>query len=110
MRILVCGGRDYDDYGMVKTVLGHWKPTEIVEGGANGADNLAAMYAIANELPHLQYKADWKTHGRAAGMIRNKHMLENSKPDMVIAFPGGRGTTDMVTRAIEAGIPTEIIE
>lgn len=48
--------------------------------------------------------ADWKTHGRAAGPIRNQRMIDEWKPTLVIAFAGGRGTADMIRRAKAAGI------
>jgi hypothetical protein len=112
MKVLVCGGRDFDDYEKVKDVLSQlfpW-PTLIIEGGADGADNLANMWARSQKIPVQQYKADWEKHGKGAGMIRNKQMLDEGKPDFVVSFPGGRGTWDMTSRAIEAGIPTEIVE
>jgi hypothetical protein len=48
------------------------------------------------------YEADWISLGRKAGPIRNQRMLEEGKPDLVMAFPGGRGTADMVRRGKEA--------
>jgi hypothetical protein len=56
------------------------------------------------------YPADWKKHGRSAGPIRNQHMLDVGKPNLVIAFPGGRGTADMMKRAEKAGIEVRRIE
>ena len=50
--------------------------------------------------------ADWETHGRAAGPIRNEKML-TWKPDLVVAFPGGVGTADLVRRAEAAGVPVQ---
>ena len=52
------------------------------------------------------YMADWDGLGRKAGPIRNQRMLDDGKPDLGIAFPGGRGTADMVRRAREAGVET----
>lgn len=110
MRVLVCGGRDYDDRDKVFATLDtlqrqHGRLT-IIEGGASGADALAADWAYAQPACHLiREPADWKTDGRAAGPIRNKMMLDLHKPQLVVAFPGGRGTADMVRRAVEAGVP-----
>ncbi len=112
MKVLVCGGRDYDDYAKVRDVLSQlfpW-PTQIIEGGADGADNLAKIWARGQGISVHTFKAQWDKYGKAAGMIRNKEMLDEGKPDRVVAFPGGRGTSDMVSRAIEAGIPTDIVE
>ena len=106
MRVLVCGGRDYDDRAtMQRELIGLPLDSVIVHGDAHGADRLAAD--IAPELSHgyitEAHPADWKKHGRAAGPIRNQERLD-SGIDFVIACPGGRGTADMVRRARKAGI------
>ena len=118
MRVLVCGGRNFDDRSAMARVLRRFKPAiptdddlaehVIITGGASGADELAAQYAEVFGIRLRVYPADWKTHGRAAGPIRNQKMLDEGKPDLVIAFPGGRGTADMVRRAKAAGIPVEL--
>lgn len=118
MKVLVCGGRDYDDYIRAWSVLysicdefGLWdedmllpEGITIVHGGARGADRLADQWAVANWVPIEEYKADWDKYGKSAGHRRNQEMLDKAKPDLVIAFPGGRGTADMVRRAKEAGV------
>ena len=103
MRVLVCGGRNYSDEGRLTEVLDDLKPTEIIHGGARGADSLAEKWAATRQVPCHVYPADWRRHGRAAGPIRNREMLEQSKPDLVVAFPGGRGTAHMVRIARAAG-------
>ncbi len=104
-RILVCGGRDFDDWHMLDQELSTWGEFQLVEGGATGADFLAKVWVKWKQLPTpLTFKADWEAHGKAAGGIRNQKMLDAGKPDFVIAFPGGRGTADMVRRAEAAGV------
>jgi hypothetical protein len=61
-------------------------------------------------VPIDVYVAQWKKHGRAAGPIRNQRMLDKGKPDLVVAFPGGRGTADMIRRAERAGVPVRIAD
>ena len=108
MRVLVCGGRDYQDAARVSQVLqiGHekYKYSAVIEGGAKGADAWAAMWARSHGLPVVTFPADWGRDGKAAGPKRNQRMIDEGKPDMVIAFPGGRGTADMVRRAKAAGV------
>lgn len=84
----------------------NWLPTDIViiAGGAKGADSAAADFAVVSFCQLQEFKADWNKHGKAAGAIRNQQMLDEGKPDLVVAFPGGRGTADMVRRAKKAGI------
>lgn len=89
-------------------VLDRIRPAKIIHGGANGADSLAHQYAHISGIPVTVYPADWKKHGRGAGPIRNAQMLTEGKPDLVVAFPGGTGTKDMVTRAKRAGV--EVLE
>jgi hypothetical protein len=107
-RVLVCGGRDYDDWRRLHSVLQREFGDEtitIIEGGAIGADFLARVYAKQYNLPHEQYPADWAKDGKAGGSIRNQRMLDEGRPDYVIAFPGRTGTADMVRRAKKARVP-----
>ena len=108
MKVLVCGGRDFND----ALTLGSWLGgvhkqrgiTLLIEGGARGADFMARKFAEWSKIPTKTFPADWDAHGKAAGHIRNKQMLDEGKPDLVVAFPGGRGTADMVRQARAAGV------
>lgn len=82
----------------------------VVTGGARGVDFLASRWAIANEIKTCIYPAQWSKLGKAAGPVRNQRMLDEEKPDMVLAFPGGIGTADMVDRAKKAGITVLPVE
>jgi predicted Rossmann-fold nucleotide-binding protein len=108
MRVLVCGGRDYADEHRVFNELGRiHRATSIsvlIEGGATGSDQLAARWALGAGVPTDMYAADWVHFGKKAGPIRNQRMLDEGKPDLVVAFAGGRGTADMVRRAKAAGV------
>jgi len=112
MRALVCGGRNFHDYEWLCEVLSSFenfkgqKITEVIHGAAWGADYLAGVWARQNKLPVREFPADWTTHGHDAGPLRNAQMLAEGKPDIVIAFPGGAGTADMVLKAKIARVPT----
>lgn len=108
--ILVCGGRNYRDYTRLAKELDALAPTKIIHGGATGADYLAAQYVTARGIACEVYPADWTQYGRSAGPIRNQRMLDLGRPNLVLAFPGGRGTADMVRRAFGAGIPVITVE
>lgn len=115
-RILVCGGRDYADR---VTVFGYldrlWRESapldalEIIQGGATGADALAREWCCNREVPYVNVPANWKLHGKAAGPIRNQKMLDKYEPDLVLAFPGGKGTADMVSRAMAASVQVMLV-
>lgn len=106
VNVLVCGGRDYRDKARVYAELDALAPTMggLMSGGAPGADTLAWDWAWSRGFHCERYMADWKAHGKAAGPIRNERMLVEGKPDLVLAFKGGRGTQDMVSRAEKAGV------
>ncbi len=108
MRVLVCGGRDFCEGRAVVEALGPMHRatpfSAIIHGAARGADYLAGAWARWMQVPELPFPADWERDGRAAGPIRNQRMLDEGKPDLVVAFPGGRGTADMIRRARKAGL------
>jgi hypothetical protein len=114
VRLLVCGGRDYDDRDHIWNTLcdidAKRGPIEVViHGAATGADSEAMIWAQTERtngriIKHAPFVADWYTHGKAAGPIRNQRMIDEGKPDLVVAFPGGRGTADMVSRAKTSNI------
>jgi len=111
MRVLVCGGRDFDDESAVVNYLfriDDERPiTSIIHGGAHGADALGGKTAQLLQVPCHVFPANWKRDGKAAGPLRNQRMIDEGKPDLVVAFKGGRGTADMVRRAKLAGIEVE---
>lgn len=102
--VLVCGGRSFENADVVYGTLDGLLPSRVVHGGATGADALARKWALSSGVVQVEYPAQWGRHGKAAGPIRNQTMLDTEKPDVVVAFPGGRGTADMVRRARAAGV------
>lgn len=109
MRILVCGGRDYQDreslfYTLTHLDQGDFREFEIISGMARGADSLAVDFAKTYDLPLHEFPANWDKHGRSAGAIRNQQMLDDGRPDLVVAFPGGKGTAHMVSIARKKGV------
>ena len=105
-RIIVCGGRDFEDVDRVRSVLALLRPDILlIHGDARGADRCAARVWEASFDGRTEaHPADWRGQGKAAGAIRNRQML-NIGVDAVIAFPGGTGTANMVSIARHAGVP-----
>lgn len=98
MKVLVTGGRAYNNAKVVADVLDVLKAQGIellIEGGAKGVDTLAREWARKNSVKCKTVRADWDGEGKAAGVYRNVRMLGLS-PDIVVAFPGGKGTAHMV--------------
>lgn len=113
MRILVCGGRDYASTATINAELdalhGEHGITCLIHGTARGADALADAWARRRGIPVTAFPAEWSKHGKAAGFRRNETMLRDGKPELVIAFPGGKGTAHMVRLATAAGVPMKRI-
>lgn len=113
IRLLVCGGRDYINERRVYEVLAEYKTqvSVLIHGAARGADFIAGQWAIVNNIPELPFKvtkSQWEQYGKAAGHRRNTRMFVEGKPDLVIAFPGGPGTANMVRQARAANV--QVIE
>ncbi|URQ03738.1 hypothetical protein PVA23_361 [Vibrio phage PVA23] len=116
-RILVCGGRKYNNRKLVYAALdkiynsSYIGRLTIIEGGALGADRLAQDWAnqahIDVEL--ITCEADWDKHGVSAGYRRNTDMA-NLKPDLCLAFKGGRGTQNMVDICRDRNIKVHLLE
>lgn len=108
-RVIVCGGRDYDDRTQLFTVLDAAHMANpivlLMHGAAKGADRLAEIWAKDSGVPCQAFHADWEAHGKKAGPIRNQRMLDNGLPHLVIAFHGGAGTADMIRRAEACNVP-----
>lgn len=112
--ILVCGGRKYGNKERLWQIMDeivNCSPDNplgdhcrIIHGGATGADVLADQWAACNWKDLKMYPANWLKYGRMAGAMRNQQMLDEEEVDLVVAFPGGKGTADMVRRARAAGI------
>ena len=115
MRVLVCGGRDFSDVKLahekISMVIGYifMTPPTIIHGGASGADTIAGEYAKLNGFPCEVYPADWATHGRSAGPIRNRQMIVEGRPDVVLALHGGKGTQNMIKQATSAGLTVYVV-
>ena len=104
--VLVCGGRDFCNGKMMYRVLDEIGPRTIIHGAARGADSLAGQYARNREIPCREFPARWRQNGRfnrAAGYQRNQRMLDEGNPTLIVAFPGGPGTQDMIRTSRDRG-------
>lgn len=111
MRVLVCGSRDWSDIHTIRMRLLRLPPdATIVHGAAPGADTTAAWLAQDFGFTVEAHPADWKTHGKKAGVLRNIEMLD-TEPHLVLAFWDGssRGTAHTIREARKRGIPVEVI-
>jgi hypothetical protein len=127
-KILICGGRHvphdiseiFNQFSAIvdKHIIDWSEPdnygntlpiAHIIHGNARGVDTLADRYAVVNWLKLSVFPADWTSHGKAAGFIRNQQMIDEN-PDLVLAFNPGRGTEDTIRRAKKASITTFVYQ
>ena len=119
MRVLIAGSRTYTYDTVIDSLIrglqAEHDSLRVINGQAKGADMLAHDLAEAYGAITVPFPADWDKYGKAAGPIRNKQMLDEGKPDMVIAFldrpeSESRGTANMIKQAQKAGVPVYVIE
>jgi hypothetical protein len=117
--VLVTGGRDYTDYETVEEpirfLVGFYgDDLRMLHGGARGADSLAQRAIEKYEITHKVFPADWKTHPKAAGPIRNVQMVDyldfcrnKGHTTQILAFPGGSGTIHCISEAEDRFHPVD---
>jgi hypothetical protein len=108
MRVLICAGRHYSDIGMSRQVLDAYnnvqRITVLVHGGNQFLGSEIEDWAREAGADIVRYPPNWQLHGKQAERRRNQFMLLDSKPDVVIALPGGEDTDELVEHARTAGI------
>lgn len=105
MIIIVTGSRFWSDrktiFDRLDTCHAIEPITLLVQGGAKGADSIAWDWAFDRKVPRDTVDAEWDIHGKAAGMIRNRKMLDSYPKAKVEAFPIGKsiGTRGCIREA-----------
>lgn len=127
MRVIIAGGRDFNDYQYLCEIMDHVlrrvnKDKLVIVNGdgpgkwdnqlkkyvTEGADQLGKRYANERGYELDLYPPDWKGLGKKAGPIRNKQMAQNA--DALVAFnTGGNGTKSMISLAEEHGLKVRVI-
>lgn len=112
--VLICGGRTFCDHILFNKTMDKIHKergvTHVLQGGAKGADYFAHVWSAKRGIRETVFNAEWKKYGKSAGPIRNRVMLDEGRPDLVVAFPGGTGTAHMVAYAWKKGIETIVVE
>ena len=106
MRIIIAGGRDFkpseQDWFLVRDLLIAHRATEIISGGARGADAFGERMGNRMGITVRVFSAEWNKYGKLAGPRRNRLMAEYA--DAIILMPGGRGTDNMRFHARSNGL------
>ena len=112
-RVIIAGSRDFNDFvylqGYLATIPPWLEITEVVSGGAPGADTLGEQWATLHNVPIKRFPAEWERLGKKAGPIRNAEM--GIYAEGLIAFWNGtsKGTLHMINFMKEAGKWTYVI-
>ena len=113
-KVIVAGGRNFADYGKLKSTLDYlfsrMSDIEIVSGMAKGADSLAVKYAMEKDIVVKKFPADWDSFGRGAGFKRNTEMARYA--DACVCFWDGKskGTAHMIQIARKHNLRLRIIK
>lgn len=105
MKVIIAGGRDFDNYDYLSETMKNLNiiVSEVVCGGARGADSLGEKWAQINGIPVKYFPADWDGLGNYAGHARNRQMAEYA--DFLVAFWDGKskGTQNMISTMQQLG-------
>ena len=118
MKVIVAGGRDFNDYKLLKETLNNFQQeygniTEVVSGTAKGADKLGEQYANENNISIKRFVPDWEGLGKKAGHVRNRKMGDYAKEHngMLVAFwdKQSRGTKGMIDYSTKIGLKSVVV-
>ncbi len=114
IKLIIAGSRDFNDYELLKSKLDkvkkHYGEFEVVSGKARGADSLGERYARENNLPIVEFPADWDKNGKSAGYIRNAEMADYADGCVVFWDGVSKGTQHMINLAKEKEIQLAIVK
>jgi hypothetical protein len=111
MKTAVIGTRTFENYEQLEKTLNDLgdKPTEIISGGAKGADALAERYATENGIKMTVINADWHMHGKMAGPMRNLLIVEACEQLVAMWDGESKGTKHAINEARKQGKPTKVV-
>jgi len=112
VKTIIAGSRTITDWQILAAAINAcpWEITEVVSGGAAGVDTLAEEFAIEMGLRCLVIPAEWKTHGKRAGYMRNEVMLTHARHLLAVWDGASRGTRHTVQRAKQQGAEVFLYE
>lgn len=110
MNTIIAGGRDIDNYDLLLAALSKcpWRITGVISGCANGADKLGERWAKEKKIPVKRFPADWETHGKSAGQIRNREMAACAEALVALWDGKSRGTEHMIAEAQKRGLSVHV--
>lgn len=114
IRCIVAGGRDFKNYQIMMSKLNFLfqckhPDIEIVCGMASGADTLGMRYAKLKGYKVAEFPADWESHGKSAGPIRNLQMAKYATHCVVFWDGKSKGSKNMIETAKNQGLTLVVV-
>ncbi len=116
-KVLICGSRTWNDRELIRSwlcKLQDWGYDTLIEGEARGADSIARDEAGKMRFKIEKYPANWDKYHKVAGPIRNKQMLVEDKPSLVVAFSqdisNSKGTRNMVEQSLRSKVEVIVVD
>ncbi len=110
MKVIIAGGREVTNPQALTRAIADsgFEITEVVSGGARGADYLGQLWAEENGIPLRHFLPDWLTHGKSGGPIRNRKMAEYAEALIALWDGSSRGTKNMIEEAKKRGLKVHV--
>lgn len=110
MKVIIAGSREIEDYDALVSTIEEagLEITEVVSGGCRGVDYMGERWAGEHGIPVRQFAADWVTHGRMAGELRNREMAHYAEALILLWDGKSPGASCMLRESTDAGIPTHV--
>jgi hypothetical protein len=112
MRTIIAGSRGITCLQAVRDAVNSapWTITEVVSGTARGVDRLGEKWADENGLSVTRFPANWDTHGRRAGYLRNEQMANYAEALLALWDGESKGTKHMIDIAVAKGLRVFVAE
>lgn len=113
-KVVIAGSRDWlvdhidIQHALVLLGVPLHKELEIVCGEARGADASGRKYAEKYWHNVKSFPADWETHGKAAGFIRNTEMADYADAAIVFILNNSKGSQHMVEQMRKRNKPVVV--
>ena len=109
MVVGVVGSRCFQDSALLQRELASFPVCSVVSGGAQGADSLAAQWAVSRGLHLVVHKPDYQRFGRSAPLRRNELIVRSC--ELLVAFWDGRsrGTKHAIDLAVRLGVRVLVV-
>lgn len=116
MKLVIYGSRSIKSSGVLLSTMTYWivnkfgvYPSLVISGTAPGGDRIGEQWAKLHDVPVERMPADWETHGKKAGFLRNTAMAEIADGGLALWDGVSRGTAHMTSEMERLGKPVHVV-